>query len=74
MVRRWSELPLLAISGLSLLLKSNRILAHCEAGGGSRLQYHNPMTAKARSPIPCDLERDFKSFGITSSIEDLTAV
>ena len=34
--RRWSELLLLAISRLSLLLKSNRTLAHCEAGGGSR--------------------------------------
>ncbi len=27
---------------------SNRTLVHCDAGGGSCLQYHYPMAGKAR--------------------------
>jgi hypothetical protein len=38
-LRRPSECLFIAISRLSLLLKSNRTLAHRDAGGGSRPQH-----------------------------------
>ncbi len=59
---------------LPLLLQSNRKSADGDAGGGTPLQTRNPMAAKARSLIPCELGRDFKSLGIASSIEELTTV
>ncbi len=37
----WSEGPLLAKSRLSTFLDSNRNLAHCDAGGGSRPSHHD---------------------------------
>ena len=65
---------LVAISRLLRLHSNNRILAHCDAAGGSNLQYHHPMAAKAQSLIPCGVGRDFKEIGIASSVEELTTV
>ena len=44
---RTLESPFVAISRLSLLLKSNRTLAHCDAGGGSR-PLHQERTLSRR--------------------------
>lgn len=49
------SLPGLAISRLKPLRNSNRTLAHCDAGGGSRPPHHKPTLAFPKEVKQCSL-------------------